>query len=71
MKRLLDNSAAENHLDVAPSTLQYWRSTGAQEIPFMKIGGRVAYSLSDLDEWLDQHAYKHTGEYKAGGLNHE
>ncbi|MBT3437381.1 MAG: helix-turn-helix domain-containing protein [Oceanospirillaceae bacterium] len=71
MKRLLNNSAAANHLKVAAATLQYWRSTGTQEIPFMKIGGRVAYSLSDLDEWLDQHTYKHTGEYKAGGSNHE
>ena len=71
MKRLLDNSAAENHLDVAPSTLQYWHSTGAQETPFIKVGGRVVYASSALDKWLKQHTFKHTGEYKTGGSNHE
>ena len=71
MKQLLNNSAAANHLNVAAATLQYWRSTGAQEIPYMKIGGRVAYSLSDLDEWLAQHTYKHTGEYNKVGADHE
>ena len=63
MKQPLNNLAAAKHLGVAAATLQYWRSTGSQEIPFMKVGGRVVYSLSDLDEWLAQHTYKHTGEY--------
>ncbi|MDB0064971.1 helix-turn-helix domain-containing protein [Oceanospirillaceae bacterium] len=63
MKQLLNNLAAAKHLGVAAATLQYWRSTGSQEIPFMKVGGRVIYSLSDLDEWLAKHTYKHTGEY--------
>jgi len=63
VKQPLNNLAAAKHLGVAAATLQYWRSTGSQEIPFMKVGGRVVYSLSDLDEWLAQHTYKHTGEY--------
>ena len=63
MKQPLNNLAAAKHLGVAAATLQYWRSTGSQEIPFMKVGGRVIYSLSDLDEWLAKHTYKHTGEY--------
>jgi len=71
MKQLLNNSAAAKHLGVAAATLQYWRSTGAQEIPFMKVGGRVIYSSSDLDKWLDQHTYRHTGEYQSGGAHHE
>ena len=63
MQQLLNNSAAAQHLGVAAATLQYWRSTGAQEIPFMKVGNRVVYTIDSLDEWLNQHTYKHTGEY--------
>jgi len=71
VKQPLNNLAAAKHLGVAAATLQYWRSTGSQEIPFMKVGGRVVYSLSDLDEWLAQHTYKHTGEYNKVGVDHE
>jgi DNA-binding transcriptional MerR regulator len=63
MKQLLNNLAAAKHLGVAAATLQYWRSTGVQEIPFLKVGGRVIYSLSDLDKWLAKHTFKHTGQY--------
>tara|TARA_B110000211_G_scaffold74250_1_gene86529 strand:- start:55 stop:270 length:216 start_codon:yes stop_codon:yes gene_type:complete len=71
MQQLLNNSAAAQHIGVAAATLKYWRSTGAQEIPFIKVGGRVVYASSALDKWLKQHTFKHTGEYKTGGSSHE
>lgn len=48
----LDTIEAAKYLGVAPATLQVWRSTGRYCIPFLKIGGRVRYRLSDLDNWL-------------------
>jgi|TARA_B110000971_G_scaffold173776_1_gene178800 DNA-binding transcriptional MerR regulator len=71
MKQLLNNLAAAKHLGVAAATLQYWRTTGVQQIPFIKVGRRVIYQISDLDEWLAQHTYKHTGEYNKEGAHHE
>ena len=63
MKHLANNSAAANHIGIAAATLQYWRTTGAQKIPFIKVGGRVMYRISDLDEWLEKNTFSHTGEY--------
>jgi len=63
MKQLANNSAAANYIGIAAATLQYWRTTGSQKIPFIKVGGRVMYRISDLDQWLDDHTFSHTGEY--------
>lgn len=60
---LLNNSGAANHIGIAANTLNYWRTTGAQKIPFIKVGGRVMYRLQDLDQWLLERTYCHTGEY--------
>ena len=64
MKSLLitaKQTAAE--IGVAEATLSYWRTTGAQRIPYIKVGGRVMYRISDLDIWLSKRTYNHTGEY--------
>jgi predicted site-specific integrase-resolvase len=65
MKHLANNSAAANHIGIAAATLQYWRTTGSQKIPFIKVGGRVMYRISDLDNWLEEKTFSHTGEYPA------
>ena len=64
-----NHEAAAGHLNIPANTLQHWRTTGAQQIPFIKVGRRVMYRISDLDQWLDQHTYRHTGEYQAGGAH--
>jgi hypothetical protein len=63
MKRLVNTSSAANYISIAAATLQYWRTTGAQKIPFIKVGGRVLYRISDLDQWLEENTFSHTGEY--------
>jgi hypothetical protein len=50
-------------MGIAAATLQYWRTTGAQKIPFIKVEGRVMYRISDLDNWLEENTFSHTGEY--------
>ena len=63
MQQLANNSKAAERLGIAAATLQYWRTTGAQKIPFIKVGGRVMYRISDLEKWLDQNTFTHSGEY--------
>ena len=58
-----NTAGAANHLGIAPATLAYWRSKGSQAVPYLKIGGRVVYRKDDLDKWLDERTYHHTGEY--------
>ena len=71
MKRLQNSLNAADYIGIPANTLQYWRTTGAQQIPFIKVGRRVMYRVSDLDKWLDQRTFSHTGEYQAGGSDHE
>lgn len=57
---LLDETQAAKHLDVSPGTLSVWRSTGRYQLPFLKVGRKVRYRLSDLDEWLETRTRKNT-----------
>lgn len=50
---LLDEKAAAAVLDVKPGSLSVWRSTGRYSIPFLKIGSKVRYRRSDLENWLE------------------
>lgn len=62
----LDSSQAAKVLNVTPGTLQIWRSTGRHNLPYVKVGGRVNYRVSDLRAWLDRRCRTHTGEVPAG-----
>lgn len=50
---LMDEKEAAQHLEVTSGTLSVWRSTGRYKLPFIKIGSKVRYRLSDLDAWLE------------------
>lgn len=53
-KELLDEKTAAAFLDVTPGTLSVWRSTGRYSLPFLKVGRKVRYRNSDLQEWLEK-----------------
>jgi hypothetical protein len=57
---LLTPEEAAKELRVNPFTLKNWRSTGLYDLPFIKIGGRVFYRRSVIDD------AKHNGLKKAG-----
>ena len=59
---LLNDSETARQLGIKPSTLQNWRSTGRYNLPYLKVGGRVRYRQSDVDEWLTRRTRNHTGE---------
>ena len=52
-KLLLTESDASRECGVSVKTLQYWRFSGHPGgIPFIKVGRRVYYRQSDLEQWV-------------------
>ena len=47
----VDNRQAAAFLNLAPETLEVWRSTRRQQIPYIKIGKSIRYLLGDLREF--------------------
>lgn len=42
-------------LSIPVTTLQKWRSTGENNIPYVKIGRSVRYKTTDLKAYIDRH----------------
>jgi hypothetical protein len=53
---LKDEKAAAEFLQVKPGTLQVWRSTRRYPLPFVKIGRKVRYRMSDLQAFVNARA---------------
>lgn len=49
---LLDEKQAAEFLNIAPSTLSVWRTTGRYALPFSKIGRCVRYRRGDLEAFI-------------------
>ena len=49
---LLSNEGAAEYIGVTPRTLEVWRCTKRQVIPYIKVGRLVKYRRADLDAWL-------------------
>lgn len=49
---LLDTRAAAEVLGVTPRTLEVWRCTKRQPLPYVKVGRLVKYRRSDLDAFI-------------------
>jgi excisionase family DNA binding protein len=50
---LITATAAAEYMGISPATLQYWRSMSTHKIPYIKVGGRVLYRISELEKWLE------------------
>ncbi|MBE8597006.1 helix-turn-helix domain-containing protein [Xenorhabdus sp. BG5] len=48
----LTRAEAAAYLGVTSQTLANWASTGKEKIPYHKIGRKVIYFKSDLDNYL-------------------
>lgn len=46
------------------STLNNWRSQGRGP-KFMRLGGKVFYSLDELERWKEGNVYSSTSNYRA------
>ncbi len=52
---LATTEEAATLLKINAATLQKWRSTGENNIPFVKIGRSVRYSTVDLKAYVERH----------------
>ena len=65
LKHLFSPKEAGEYLDLSPKTLANSRSTGVGvNISYLKVGGSIKYRKSDLDDYLINHTFSHTGESK-------
>jgi predicted DNA-binding transcriptional regulator AlpA len=52
----LDTRPAAARLGLKPKTLENWRSQGIAP-PFYRIGCRIRYEDSELDQWMAERRY--------------
>jgi predicted DNA-binding transcriptional regulator AlpA len=48
----LNTEETADYLKTSVSTLAIWRTTGRYSIPYIKIGRKVFYRKSELENWL-------------------
>jgi len=58
---LMTPQQAADYLGVKASTLGIWRCRRSYEIPFVKVGSKVRYRKTDLDDFL-RHRTKDAGQ---------
>ncbi|SFV76938.1 hypothetical protein MNB_SUP05-4-581 [hydrothermal vent metagenome] len=62
---LLDTKEAGDYLGVNDKSLANSRYTGTgMQIPYIKMGKIVRYRQSDLDAYIENNTFNHTGEVK-------
>ena len=54
---LITPEQAADYLGVSHKTMNKWRSTGENSIPYSKIGRCVRYRLSELDTYIAKHSH--------------
>jgi hypothetical protein len=52
---LTDTDGASKLLHIPAATLIKWRSTGENNVPFVKIGRSIKYRTSDLKTYIERH----------------
>jgi len=52
---IIDTAAAAKLIGVSEKTLTKWRSTGENDIPYIKIGRAARYRTTHLNDWLERH----------------
>jgi hypothetical protein len=52
---ITDTDGASSLLNIPASTLIKWRSTGENNIPYIKIGKSVKYATADLKAYVERH----------------
>ena len=63
LDKLLTTEQAAKQLHISQRTLNNARSTGTGIIiPYHKIGSRVFYKQSDIEAYIENNTFTHTGE---------
>jgi len=65
VEELFDTKKASKLLGMKSKSLANSRHTGTGvQIPFIKLGNLVRYRLSDLQSYIEENTFNHTGEVK-------
>jgi excisionase family DNA binding protein len=51
-EKLLNDREAAEYLNLGVQTLRDWRCTGRVDLPYIKLGGAVRYTLEDLEAFV-------------------
>lgn len=62
MQTYIDVDQCAKELGVSRSTLARWRLTGEGPV-YHKVGRRVLYRVTAVEEWVHSHAYCSTSDY--------
>ncbi len=57
---LVSPDAVAKDLNITEGTLQVWRSTGRYDLPYIKIGGKVMYRITDVNNFIESRIFSHT-----------
>jgi len=57
---LLKEQEAAHYLDIMPGTLSVWRCTGRYDLPYIKVGRRVKYRVSDILAFIESRTRSNT-----------
>ncbi|WP_144210037.1 helix-turn-helix domain-containing protein [Shewanella donghaensis] len=57
---LLTPAQVSEFLGVTIGTLSVWRCTGRYPLSFIKVGRRVMYRQSDVENFINGRVYEHT-----------
>ncbi|GIU43598.1 hypothetical protein TUM3794_29650 [Shewanella colwelliana] len=60
MNTLLTPSQVAEFLGITIGTLSVWRCTGRYPLNFIKVGRRVMYRQSDVENFINGRVYEHT-----------
>jgi excisionase family DNA binding protein len=65
MTELLNQSEAAQYLRVSERSLERWRLTGIPALPFVRLGRRILYRQTDLQEFVASQVRTSTSEARA------
>lgn len=58
MHKLILPEEAAKLLSVSEGTLNRWRSTDKKDLPYIKVGGAIRYSVDDIERWVEKQRVK-------------
>ncbi|MGD9152759.1 MAG: helix-turn-helix domain-containing protein [Gammaproteobacteria bacterium] len=53
MNQLLNPADVADLLGIKVETLQIWRCNHRYDLPYVKIGGRIRYKISDVEKFIE------------------
>jgi hypothetical protein len=54
INNLIDRNQAAKYLGIEPQTLAVWACNKRYDLPYIKVGRRVMYQLSDINAFIDR-----------------